>query len=49
MSEEPENVRKWLESAEKEIVQLEGKEMWDEVPLSTSTVKVIPGTYSSRT
>jgi hypothetical protein len=29
MSEEPENVKKWLESAEKEIVQLEGKETWE--------------------
>jgi hypothetical protein len=45
MSEEPENVKKWLEAADKEIVQLEGKKTWDEVPLSTSTVKVIPGTW----
>jgi hypothetical protein len=45
MSEEPENMKKWLELADKAIVQLEGKETWDEVPLFTSTVKVIPGTW----
>jgi hypothetical protein len=48
MSEEPENVKKWLESADKAIVQLEGKETWDEVHLSTSTVKIIPGTWIFR-
>jgi hypothetical protein len=48
MSEEPENVKKWLELAEKEIVQLEGKETWDKVPLSTPTVKAIPGTWIFR-
>jgi hypothetical protein len=45
MSEEPNNVKKWLDAADKEIRQLDGKETWDEVPLYTSTVKVIPGTW----
>jgi hypothetical protein len=48
MSEEPENLKKWLEVADKEVVQLEGKETWDEVPLSTATLKVIPGTWVYR-
>jgi hypothetical protein len=42
MSESPENIEKWLDSAGKEIKALEGKETWEEVPLSSSTVKVIP-------
>jgi hypothetical protein len=45
MSEPPENIEKWLDSAGKEMKALEGTETWEEVPLSTSTVKVIPGTW----
>jgi hypothetical protein len=45
MSESPEEVKKWLEVANKELKALEEKQTWQEVPLSTSTVKVIPGTW----
>jgi hypothetical protein len=48
MSKEPVSVKKWLDAADKEICQLEGKETWDEVPLSSSTVEVIPGTWVFR-
>jgi hypothetical protein len=44
MSESPEEVKRWLEAADKEVKALEDKQTWQEVPLSTSTVKVIPGT-----
>jgi hypothetical protein len=48
MSEPAENIEKWLDAANKEIKALEGKETWEEVPLSTLTVKVIPGTWVFR-
>jgi hypothetical protein len=48
MAESKEQCSKWLESADKEINQLEEKETWEEVPLSTATVKVIPGTWVFR-
>jgi hypothetical protein len=44
MDESPKEVKKWLEAADKEVKALEEKETWKEVPLSTSMVKVIPGT-----
>jgi hypothetical protein len=44
MSEPQDNIEKWLEAADIEIKALEGKETWEEVPLSSATVKVIPGT-----
>jgi hypothetical protein len=48
MSESPDKVKKWLEAADKEVKALEEKQTWQEVPLSTSTVKVIPGTWVFR-
>jgi hypothetical protein len=45
MSEPQDNIEKWLEAADIEIKALEGKETWEEVPLSSATVKVIPGTW----
>ena len=35
----------WLEAASQEIESLEAKETWDELPLSTSLSKVLPGTW----
>jgi hypothetical protein len=48
MNESPEEVKKWLEAAKKEVKALKAKQTWKEVPLSTSTVKVIPGTWVFR-
>jgi hypothetical protein len=48
MSESPDEVKKWLETADKEVKALEEKQTWQEVPLSTSTVKFIPGTWVFR-
>jgi hypothetical protein len=48
MKESPENVTKWLTAADMEIKALEEKETWQEAPLSSATVKVIPGTWVFR-
>jgi hypothetical protein len=48
MKESPENVAKWLTAANKEIKALEEKEIWEEAPLLSATVKVIPGTWVFR-
>ena len=46
MAEDPDAVKNWLESAKKEIKELEGKNAWDIVPESIArNVMVIPGTF----
>ena len=49
MAEDPDAVKNWLESAKKEIRELEGKQAWEIVEASEAgTVKVIPGTWVFR-
>ena len=43
------NVDKWKEAANLEILALEEKGIWDEVPVSDAKPKIVPGTWSSTT
>jgi hypothetical protein len=43
-----ENREKWMHAAQLEITALEGKQTWEEVPMSDAKAKIIPGTWVFR-
>jgi Reverse transcriptase (RNA-dependent DNA polymerase) len=48
MSDTPDNVIKWSESAAKEITSLEKNETWTEVDMSDAKTRILPGTWVFR-